>query len=501
MSVRRILYNGDPVLRRPCERVVSFDESLEALIEDLKDTLNSTTGVGLAAPQIGDNRQVLIYDAHRTNGDGNYNVLINPTLIGADGPEVTKPEGCKSTPTIWVDIPRASAIEIDSSGEDGATIRRRLEGRDAMVVQHELDHLNGKLIVDRLEPDAQLAAQRRFATFEKVAHTPAQVHNLVDIFERLKPMAAHPQGVVFSQNVGDYQVLVLKAGTQIQLYFAKPSENVNELNMSGIMSRIDIERPLSLLGVYTQAMILSLLWNPEPTRAYMMGFGGGRVPMVLHHHCPNLTIESTETDRVVVSLAKKYFGIALDDRMPVFVREGREHLKDQPAGVRYDAIFVDCFTGAGLHPYSLSTTEFYDLCKAHLTDGGVVVSNLIATDSMFGRKVNTFVNSFKHVWHFENENADVFFGGHRDLSLNDLQHKAEELEKRLGFDFPFAELASYVHPLTPETTKDYGALLSDHRDANLNRDLSRDDPIFRHVGRNDPCPCGSGKKFKKCHGA
>src|SRR5215471_12396351 len=289
MSVRRILYDGNPVLRRPCELVVGFDESLITLIRDLKDTLNSTTGIGLAAPQIGDNRQVFIYDAHRTNGDGNYNVLINPILLSADGPEVTKPEGCKSTPSIWVDIPRASAIEIQANDESGATVRCKIEGMDAIVVQHELDHLNGKLIVDRLESDAQLTAQRRFAMFENVARTPAQVRNLTQILERLEPMAAHDQGVVFSQNIGDYQILVLKAGTQIQLYFAKPSENVDELNMSGIMSRIDVERPLSLLGLYTQAMMLSLLWNSEPSRAYMMGFGGGRVPMVLHYYYPNLT--------------------------------------------------------------------------------------------------------------------------------------------------------------------------------------------------------------------
>jgi spermidine synthase len=118
--------------------------------------------------------------------------------------------------------------------------------------------------------------------------------------------------------------------------------------------------------------------------------------MVLHHYYPELVVESTEIDRTVVSLARKYFGIATNDRMKVFIEDGREYLARQTPATRYDIILVDCYTGAGHHPYSLSTTEFYALCKDHLTAGGVVATNLVSSDPLFEKKVNTFTNSFDH---------------------------------------------------------------------------------------------------------
>ena len=501
MSIQRMLYQGDPILRRPCEPIGDFDAGVQSLIQDLKDTLNSTTGLGLAAPQIGVSKQIFIYDADRKNGDGKYKVLINPRLLNSEGEAISKMEGCKSAPAVRVDVPRGKVIDIEGIDETGQPVRYRAENEEAIVIQHELDHLEGKLVTDHLDLEARQSYQRRLANFERGSRNPASVGSLIDIFERLQPMIAHPQGVVFSQNVGKYQILVIKSGSQIQLYFGKPSVDLQELNMSGIMSRIDVERPLNLLGLYTQAMMLCLLWNSSPRLAHMIGFGGGRIPMVLHYYFPELIVESTEIDRAVVGLATRYFGISLDDRMRVFVQDGRDYLKNLVSNIRYDVIFVDCFTGAGLHPYALSTIEFYQLCKSHLVDGGVIVSNLVASDPMFGQKVNTLVRSFKYAWRFEHENADVFFGSDRNLDREEAGKAADELHERLGFDFPFRDLARHLHRITVEVTDQFGEMLSDKADGYFRERLSADDPLFRRAKRNDPCPCGSGKKFKKCHGS
>jgi hypothetical protein len=186
--------------------------------------------------------------------------------------------------------------------------------------------------------------------------------------------------------------------------------------------------------------------------------------------------------------------------MKVFVEDGRQYLENRPSAAKYDVIFVDCFTDAGLHPYLLSTTEFYHLCKSHLSEDGVVVSNLVASDPMFGQKVNTFARSFEHVWQFEHENADVFFGSSRDLRLEDARQTAQELQERYRFGFSLPELARNLHKITVDVTDQFGESLSDKARGRSRDNLSLHDPLFKHAKRNELCPCGSGKKFKKCHG-
>jgi len=92
---------------------------------------------------------------------------------------------------------------------------------------------------------------------------------------------------------------------------------------SGIMSRIDLIHPLKLLGLYTQAIMLSLAFVENPKKIYMIGFGGGRIPMIFHHYFPDVIVESTEDDSEVISLAHKYFGVNEDNRMIVHNQDGR----------------------------------------------------------------------------------------------------------------------------------------------------------------------------------
>ena len=265
--------------------------------------------------------------------------------------------------------------------------------------------------------------------------------NPEEILRRFEFLKEHEQGTVCLRDTPEYQIVVEKNGTQILMYFAQPDGDPLRRFSSGVMSRVDIEEPLNLTSVYTQAMMLSLLWKPEPSMVCVMGFGGGRIPMVLHHYFPRLLIESTEIDPAVLEIAEKYFGIVLDNRMRVHMEDARSFLSNRPSTTKYDIIFLDCFTGMGHHPFELSTEEFYDLCKKHLAQGGVVSSNIIENDTLFHKKMQMFTDSFQHVWRYRNPyGTNVFYGSENDISEEELVNRAKELLYRYDFEFPFIEL-------------------------------------------------------------
>jgi spermidine synthase len=322
------------------------------------------------------------------------------------------------------------------------------------------------------------------------APTAWQNANLARIARALAPGRAAPQGLIERRSRSGYELLTIKEGSQIQLYFAAAG---GPAEISGIMSRVDLNRPLHLLGIYTRAMLAALMWNPDAGRMCHIGFGGGRIPMVLHHYFPRMVIESTEIDPEVVRLARRWFGVRLDERTPVHIEEGRGFLARQAETVVYDSILVDCFTGSGQHPYTLSTVEFYELARAHLAPGGVLATNLDASDPMFEQKVATIRASFAHVWRYETEGANVMFGRDEPITLDTLRRRAKLVFERVPFSFPFVELLDSLHECSPAGTVE---ILTDGQSL----EASADDLMFQGVGRNEPCPCGSGKKFKQCHG-
>jgi spermidine synthase len=259
------------------------------------------------------------------------------------------------------------------------------------------------------------------------------------------------------------------------------------------MSRVDLNRPLYLLGMYTRAMLAALMWRPDARRVCHIGFGGGRIPMVLHHYFPRMVIESTEIDAEVVRMARRWFGARPHRRMPVYTEDGRGFLARQPDTVAYDIILVDGFTGSGQHPYSLSTREFYSLTRSRLVPGGVVATNLDAFDPMFEPKIATLQASFPHVWRYETENANVCFGSDQPIGFDTLRENAEFVLRHAPFSFPFVELLDDMYQCPPAGPAEG---LTDGRGASA----AADDLMFQNAGRNDPCPCRSGKKFKHCHG-
>lgn len=154
MSVKDIRLFGDPILRTPAAPVVDFDRELRILVQDLADTMLDAPGAGLAAPQIGVGLRVFTYHV-----DGVLGHLVNPVLDLSDEQQ-QGPEGCLSFPGLSFDTPRARSVVAVGFDQHGEPIL--IEGTDllARAVQHETDHLDGILFVDRMDPEQRRAAMR-----------------------------------------------------------------------------------------------------------------------------------------------------------------------------------------------------------------------------------------------------------------------------------------------------------------------------------------------------
>ena len=147
MAVHRIRTYGDPVLRTVAAPVEIFDDVLNRLVDDMIETMYAAPGVGLAAPQIGISRQITVFDSQ--DGDG-ARVLINPVLLETSG-EFSYDEGCLSVPGHYWAIVRPAFVHaagVDQQGRPVEYVGEELLGR---VLQHEIDHLHGNLLVERLD--------------------------------------------------------------------------------------------------------------------------------------------------------------------------------------------------------------------------------------------------------------------------------------------------------------------------------------------------------------
>ncbi|HEY3209898.1 MAG TPA: peptide deformylase [Actinomycetota bacterium] len=149
MSVLPIRILGDPVLREPSRDVETFDELMHRLYEDMLETMYNAPGVGLAAPQIGLSLRFFVYDAEKGNSPG---ALANPVLSELEG-EIVEDEGCLSIPGLWYPTGRAERVRVDGLDLQGKPATIRAEGFLARVFQHETDHLNGLLFLDRLSEE------------------------------------------------------------------------------------------------------------------------------------------------------------------------------------------------------------------------------------------------------------------------------------------------------------------------------------------------------------
>ena len=148
MAVLRVRKYGDPVLRRRALPVGEVTPEGRTLIEDMTDTMYDEVGIGLAAPQVGVSLRLVVVGDEAGRG---VQALVNP-VITAQGGRVTAEEGCLSVPGVFAPIARAEWVEVEAMGADGGPVRIRARGLRARVLQHEMDHLDGVLFIDRLDP-------------------------------------------------------------------------------------------------------------------------------------------------------------------------------------------------------------------------------------------------------------------------------------------------------------------------------------------------------------
>ena len=170
MSVRPIRLFGDPVLRTPADEVVDFDRQLRSLVKDLTETMLDERGAGLAAPQLGVSLRVFTFDIGDVVGH-----LVNPVLDFPDEVEQEGPEGCLSIPGFYFDTKRrlnVVARGVDMHGEPVQIVGSELMAR---CLQHETDHLDGVLFVDRLDSEAKKEAMRAIREAEWNAEPPPTV--------------------------------------------------------------------------------------------------------------------------------------------------------------------------------------------------------------------------------------------------------------------------------------------------------------------------------------
>ncbi|MGL5135932.1 MAG: peptide deformylase [Planktothrix sp.] len=146
-----IHFLGDRALRTPAKRVARIDDEIRQLVREMLQTMYSADGIGLAAPQVAVNKQVIVIDCEPDNAATPPLVLINPTIIKSSKEISPFQEGCLSIPGVYMDVTRSEEIEVSFKDENGRP--RTLKATELLcrAIQHEMDHLQGVLFVDRVE--------------------------------------------------------------------------------------------------------------------------------------------------------------------------------------------------------------------------------------------------------------------------------------------------------------------------------------------------------------
>jgi peptide deformylase len=163
---RPILRYGAPVLQQKAAPIAALTPELDTLIDDMRDTMHGAAGVGLAAPQVGESLRVCLVDLSAGRRPDQLLVLINPDVLERDGLQL-KEEGCLSVPGIEATVPRPQSLTVRAMDRDGDVRDIRAEGLLARAIQHEVDHLNGILFLDRLRPVYRWALTRRIARLRR----------------------------------------------------------------------------------------------------------------------------------------------------------------------------------------------------------------------------------------------------------------------------------------------------------------------------------------------
>jgi peptide deformylase len=176
MAILNILEFPDPRLNTVAKDVKSFDIELKKLIEDMTETMYLANGIGLAATQVNVHERLLVLDV--SEDQDQPRVYINPQILSHSG-EQNHEEGCLSVPGIYASVKRAENVTIKARDADGKSFEEQLEGLHAVCVQHEMDHLIGRLFVDYLSPLKRNMVRKKLEKQKKVAAKEAEEHLII----------------------------------------------------------------------------------------------------------------------------------------------------------------------------------------------------------------------------------------------------------------------------------------------------------------------------------
>ena len=150
MPLLEILTYPDPFLRQAVKPVTTFDERIQKITEDMADTMYDAPGVGLAAIQAGIDKRILVFDPEADPEKRAFQVLINPEIVESRGETVSENEGCLSVPDFRSNVKRSEFVVVEGLDRHGNPLKIETSGILSVILQHEIDHLNGILFIDRI---------------------------------------------------------------------------------------------------------------------------------------------------------------------------------------------------------------------------------------------------------------------------------------------------------------------------------------------------------------
>lgn len=159
MALLRLRTLGDPILRSPSAEVTTFDADLASFADDMLETMDDAPGVGLAAPQVGRAVRLFVYDA-RDEDEPARGSMVNPTIVWMSEETEEMEEGCLSIPDTYFPVVRSVAVRVEAVDLTGSPLEVEAQGFLARIFQHEIDHLDGILFIDRLAPELRKEAMR-----------------------------------------------------------------------------------------------------------------------------------------------------------------------------------------------------------------------------------------------------------------------------------------------------------------------------------------------------
>jgi spermidine synthase len=270
-----------------------------------------------------------------------------------------------------------------------------------------------------------------------------RVKNRAAVMERVADVRALTEGVLFTKSCqaseGERYVVVTKTGDRALLWLM----NMADTETAVVQSDIDLSDPLTLVDPYTQAAMLGLLWTPSPRRIHVVGLGGGRAPLVMHHYLPDTVIDCVEIEPVMVEAATRFFGLVPDERLRVTVTDAHAWLARQSPATTFDIMFIDAFLDDGSTPAHMTAPSYHRLCREHLSPGGVAITNLIAEDPLLEKKIDALAAAFPHLTLCPmGEDNTIVFTATIALDRETLIERAISLQRQYRFPFPFARRAA-----------------------------------------------------------